>query len=419
MWPDVRFVGRGGSSVFGSFSVQWRRRIVLSVILKRSYLFAATMIFWLSFAALAYTYVGYPFLLGLWAKLFGRAVRKQPFAGSFTIVLAAHNEERTIEGRLTDLCRLAQIAGQTGDIIVATDGCTDATAALARTFEKEHPVRVVELRENRGKAVALSAAAALSTADILLFADARQTWADDAIPQMLANFADAEVGAVSGDLVLESSPGVLAGVGLYWRFEKWLRKQESRVHAQVGVTGAISGVRRALFEPIPPGTLLDDVYWPLRVAMRGHRVVHDDTARAFDRLPEKSSAEFRRKVRTLAGNFQLAALVPASLVPWRNPVWIPWVSRKLMRLVSPWALLGLLIAPLVIGTPGYLIFLALEGLGYALALAGLMVFRRSRLMGAAASFLVLNAAAWMAFWVWLLGRTGAAWRKTEYAKTIG
>ncbi len=372
---------------------------------------------------MVYTYVGYPLPLAAWAKLRGRKVRKGDFRGSFTIVVAAYNEEANIRRRLDELRRLIAISGREGDIIVVADGCTDRTAEIASRFAAESggaTIRVLAWSDNRGKAVSLTEAAALATGDILLFADVRQTWADDTIANLLANFADADVGAVSGDLQLESSPGVLAGVGLYWRFEKWLRKQESRVHAQVGVTGAVSGVRRPLFMPIPAGTLLDDVYWPLRVAMAGHRVVHDETARAFDRLPEKSSAEFRRKVRTLAGNFQLVALVPASLLPWRNPVWLAWVSHKLLRLVSPWALIGLFVAPLVIDEPEYWQFFGVEATCYGLALAGLIpALGQVRLLGAAASFLILNAAAWVAFWVWLLGRTGSAWRKTEYRGSAG
>src|SRR5215470_5324190 len=109
--------------------------------------------------------------------------------------------------------------------------------------------------------------------------------------------------------MLESALVVMAGGGLYWRFAKWLRQKESLIHSQVGVSGAIAAVRRELFRPIPHGTLLDDVYWPLQVAMQGYRVVHDDRARAFDRLPENPRDEFRRKVRTLAGNFQLARML--------------------------------------------------------------------------------------------------------------
>src|ERR1019366_2199678 len=111
--------------------------------------------------------------------------------------------------------------------------------------------------------------------------------------------------------------------------------------SQVGVTGAISAVRRPLFRPIPPGTLLDDVYWPMLVVLQGQRVVHDERAKAFDQLPANPHDEFCRKVRTLAGNFQLLTLLPWSAFwPWRNRVWWQWTSHKLLRLASPWALLG-------------------------------------------------------------------------------
>ena len=368
--------------------------------------------FWICLAIVLYTYIGYPVLLGVWARLRGRPVRKGDFRGSYSILLAAHNEEANIERRLNEMIGQVRKCGLSAEILVLADGCTDKTVAIAEAFGP--PVRVLDWRQKRGKAAALSDGAAAATGDILLFADARQTWADDTIPQLLGNFADPEVGAVSGDLVLESSPGVMAGVGLYWRFEKWLRKQESRIHAQVGVTGAISGVRRMLFAPIPPGTLLDDVYWPLQVALAGHRVVHDETAKAHDRLPEKSSAEFRRKVRTLAGNFQLAWMVPRSLLPWRNPVWLAWVSRKLMRLVVPWALLGLLVTTAFLGGPHHW-FLGIQVAAYLLALAGMTsAAGRFRLAGAAGSFLVLNAAAWCAFWVWISGRAGNSWAKIDY-----
>ena len=373
----------------------------------------AWIVFGVCLACVLYTFAGYPLLLGLWALVRARPVVKGSFHGSFTILLAAHNEERNIGRRVEDLRR--QIGDRDGEILVIADGCTDDTARLAERFMdgRAPSVRVLAWPENRGKAAALSAAAVEARGEILFFADARQTWADDALTQMLGNFADPQVGAVSGDLVLESAPGVLAGVGLYWRFEKWLRGRESRVWSQVGVTGAIAAGRRSLFRLIPAGTLLDDVYWPLAIAMDGHRVVHDATARAFDRLPEKSSAEFRRKVRTLAGNYQLAALLPASLAPWRNPVWLAWVSHKLARLAAPWALIGLLTSALVLGEPLMHAFAAVQVAGYVAGLFGLMT-NRSRLLSAAGSFLVLNAAAWCAFWVWLLGRTGSAWRKVEY-----
>lgn len=389
--------------------------------------------FWICLGIVAYTYVGYPLLLAL-VGLIKKGGRKiEPFTGPFSFVLSVHNEGANVIRRLDELAGLAEASGLKGEIILVSDGSTDDTVLQARTLESRG-VRILDRAEKQGKAAALSAGCALSQGDILVFADARQRWAPDALVRLLENFADPRVGAVSGDLVLETAPGVMAGVGLYWRYEKWLRKKESQIYAQVGVTGAISACRRELFRPIPPGTLCDDVYWPLCVAMQGYRVVHDERARAFDRLPEKPRDEFRRKVRTLAGNFQILTLLPASLLPWRNPVWAQWVSHKLLRLVVPWALLGLLAVNLYlvcwnppswwtgsmdqeIGTDWvFPVFLALQGLGYAVGLAGLFppVGKRLKLAGAAGSLLVLNAAAFLAFWVWISGRTGLAWGKIAY-----
>jgi cellulose synthase/poly-beta-1,6-N-acetylglucosamine synthase-like glycosyltransferase len=367
-----------------------------------------------------YCYFLYPLAIALLARWRPWPTREDgPGVGSVSVVVAAHNEEATIGRRLDELAGLVTASGLDGEVVLVSDGSTDRTAAIAEAVGP--PVRVIALAANGGKAAALNEGCAAARGEVLLFADARQRWAPDALGRLVANFRDPSVGAVSGDLVLEAAPGVTAGVGLYWRYEKWLRRNEGRVHSTVGVTGSISGVRRSLFRSIPKGTILDDVYWPLRVVLEGARVVHDDQARAFDRLPERARDEFRRKVRTLSGNFQLAASLPAALVPGRNPIWAQFLSHKMLRLVVPWALLGMLAASF--GIPGALGWALLVGqiAVYLTALLGLWrpVGRRSRLAGAAASFLVLNAAAWLAFWVWASGGAARSWHKVAYQERDG
>jgi poly-beta-1,6-N-acetyl-D-glucosamine synthase len=376
---------------------------------------AAEMCFWLCAAAVAYAYAGYPALLALAAWLRPRPVRRaaNPDA-SVSIILAVHNEEANIARRVEELTHLVQVSGLQGEILVISDGSTDATAAIARSCKG--PVRVVELPENAGKAVALSEGCRAAAHDLLVFADARQTWAADALERLVENFADPTVGAVSGDLVVQSGPGVLAGVSLYWRYEKWLRRIESRVHSMVSVTGAISAVRRELFRPIPRGTILDDVYWPLQVALQGFRVVHDPRAVAFDWLPERARDEFRRKVRTLSGNFQLVARLPSALLPWRNPVWLQLVSHKLLRLLVPWLLVALLVLGAVLPQPICRTAFWLQTEAYLVGLVGMWrpVGTRVRVAAAVASLLVLNAAAWLGFWVWVAGRADRSWTKVSY-----
>jgi glycosyltransferase involved in cell wall biosynthesis len=382
---------------------------------------ALEVLFWLGASVAVYTYVGYPFLLGLVSRLVGKPWQVAPFRTSVSIVLAVHNEEGNLPRRLNELTSLIDASGLPGEVVVVSDGSTDCSEQAARAFESRG-VRVFALEQNLGKAAALSRGAREARNELLLFADARQRWADDALVRLTENFADPSVGAVSGDLVLENVPGVMAGVDLYWRFEKWLRKTESKTGSQVGVTGAISAVRRELFPPeIPLGTLLDDVYWPLTVAMKGYRVVHDERARAFDRLPDRPSDEFLRKVRTLAGNFQLVWLLPTSLLPWRNPVWPAWISHKLLRLLVPWAMLVMLACSVFLDDTKYRVFLAAQLVAYCLGMLGLIpaVGGRFKPLGAAASLLVLNAAAWLGFWVWISGRAGRTWRKADYAVPVG
>jgi cellulose synthase/poly-beta-1,6-N-acetylglucosamine synthase-like glycosyltransferase len=372
--------------------------------------------FWALVAFVLYTYVGYPVLLAFAGRLRNRPVRTgDDKTLSVSVVLAVYNEEHGLARRLEELTNLLAATGVVGEVIVVSDGSTDGTAAVARSFTRG-TVRLIELPTNAGKAAALTAGCRAARNEILVFADARQTWAPDSLGQLLRPFADPTVGAVSGDLTIESAPGALAGVGLYWRYEKWIRRQESRIHSSVGVTGAICAVRRHLFRPIPTGTLLDDVFWPLQVALQSHRVVHESGARAFDRFPTQVRSEFRRKVRTLTGNFQLLVLLPSALLPWRNPVWFQFLSHKVFRLLVPWALLGLLGLSLALTGPVYEIALGTQVLCYTLAAAGLnqAVARRFRLASAAASFLVLNAAAWVAFWNWALGRATRSWVKVTY-----
>ena len=339
--------------------------------------------------------------------------RQAPFIGSFSIILAVRNEQPHIERRLNELTQLAADTHLPHEIIVVCDGCEDRTPFIARQFQNVH---VLELQQNLGKSAALSHGAVMGRNDILLFADARQSWTGDTIPLLLENFSDPQVGAVSGNLVVESAPGVMAGVGLYWRFEKWLRRTESQAFSMVSVSGSIIAVRRPLFCHIPAGCLLDDVYWPLRVAMQGFRVVHDPRAIATDRLPDRAADEFKRKVRTLSGNFQLLALLPGAILPWQNPVWFQFWSHKLLRLVVPWALIATFAISCILQHPIYRFAFFAQLAFYALALLGLPRTSAARLkpVSAAASFLVLNTAALIAFCVFVTGRSGRSWTKVSY-----
>jgi len=379
------------------------------------------LVFWASVLLVGYVYVAYPLAVWFLAYLWPKPIRRRgPLPRSVSFIVAARNEGPRIAQRIEELKRQLDAAGVQGEVILVLDApdCPDGQfAALAA----DPRVQVVRLPEHRGKAAAISEGARRAKYEILALADVRQRWHEDALERLLENFRDPRIGAVSGDLVLESPTGVVQGVGLYWKYEKWLRRSEARFDSVVLVTGAICAVRRELFEGVPAAAVADDLYWPLRVIMRGYRVVHDCRARAFDRLPAGARDEFRRKLRTLAGNYQLITLLPSGLLPWKNRVWWQFVSHKLLRLAVPWALLAAALASALADGVLYQSLCLGQAAGYGLLLGVVATGTagRWRLSSAAASFALLNLAAWLAFWVWLSGNAGRSWGAVGYADAVG
>lgn len=345
-------------------------------------------LFWASIVFVWYVYAGYPLLISVWAALAARPVRKPPSAHyqpTVSVVIAARNEARRLAARIDNL--LEQDYPSPLEIIVVSDGSTDGTADTVASFGKR--VRLIELPRG-GKPLALNAGVAAARGEVVVFADARQRFAPNAVTALLSNFGDPTVGAATGELVLDCEAGVSAGdssvaegVGLYWKYEKALRRHESRVWSTLGATGAIYAIRRELWRPLPPETLLDDVLAPMRIVLDGKRVVFEDRARAFDRVSATGADESRRKIRTLAGNYQIVALEPRLLIPLVNPVWLQYVSHKLGRLLAPWALLAILASSAALASRGwpYALALLVQLCFYGLAIFGGLLESRNRTAG--------------------------------------
>lgn len=340
-------------------------------------------LFWISFAVIGYVYIGYPLLLAAWARLARRTPRKWTAHTdwpSVSVVLAARDEGHRLPERIRNLLTITYPGPR--ELIVVSDGSTDETAHVVRAFGGA--VTLVEVPAG-GKPLALNAGVARSRGDILVFADARQQFSNEALLHLVSNFADPQVGAVTGELVLdvevdETDSTVGDGLGLYWRYEKWLRRNESQVWSTLGATGAIYAMRRELWRPLPADTLLDDVLAPMRAVLAGRRVVFEERARAYDRTSANATAESRRKVRTLAGNYQILAQEPRLLLPVLNPVWLQYMSHKIGRLFVPWALAGAFFASALLMFDGWIYAGAfvVQALFYGLAAYGAWSEYRSR-----------------------------------------
>ncbi|MEO6170522.1 MAG: glycosyltransferase family 2 protein [Lysobacter sp.] len=382
----------------------------------------AALVFWLCVAITAYAYAGYPLLVMLLARRSGRAPttaspadRSSGIADwpSLTVVVAAHNEAPRIAARVRDILAQAYPADRL-QIRVVDDGSTDATAHEAALQDPR--VRVISLPCNRGKAEALNAAMVGITTDLVVFTDARQCFAADALRQLVRPFADPAIGAVSGELVIRTTDAdsLAEGVGLYWRMEKALRFNEARLGWLHGVSGAIHAIRAGLFRPMPAGTVLDDMWIPMQVLLGGHRVWMARDAIAWDSASAQPGEEFARKLRTLAGNWQLLARLPVLISPWRNPVFLAWFSHKFLRLLVPWALLAALVSCALAPGPLYRTLFVLQLVGYAWAAAGLWfpkLAARVPLLPAAGTFLMLNLAALLALPASLAWQPSQLWKR--------
>jgi poly-beta-1,6-N-acetyl-D-glucosamine synthase len=385
-------------------------------------------IFWIAVALVGYSYLGYPVWLWLRSRWSPRPVRRNSAATpAVSAVMVVRNEEAVIARKLDNLLAL-DYPREKLDVVVVSDGSSDGTAAILADYAGDQAVpmpvsgdeptvartcvRTLLKPLSQGKAAGLNDAIKLATGEVLLFTDARQPIEASALRLLIENFADPEVGAASGELMLGDpvSGETGQGMGLYWQIEKQIRELESASGSVVGVTGAIYCARRILVDPLPEGTILDDVLLPMQIVRKGFRVVFDSRARAWDVPYLGKGREFARKVRTLSGNYQLLQLAPW-LLSSQNPIRFEFISHKLSRLASPFALLAVLIASLFLPQPFYRAALGAQLAFYVLSLAafaGVKIGPLSRIADPARTFVILNTAAMVAFINFVTGRK-AVW----------
>jgi len=316
---------------------------------------------------LGYIYVGYPLLMAGLALIRRRPVQKGPFSGGVSVLIAAHNEKEALPRKVKALLELAQ-KEPIREICLGLDGCTDGTGDRVREaiegsletgdrgqetgWRGEYPIfkgapgleskaipalHILEFEEQRGKAAVLNDLMGKATHPIFVMMDARQRAEPGCIDRLVENFADPQVGVVSGALMYEAAEGsAQKGADSYWDYEKQLRLNESRFGSVPGATGALYAIRKELCRPIPENTLVDDVLIPMRAVLMGFRCLFEPSARVFDLPSVNFIQENIRKRRTLAGIWQCWSIEPKIFSVLANPIWFQWISHKFLRLLTPY-----------------------------------------------------------------------------------
>ncbi len=374
-------------------------------------------LFWASIFVLVYTYAGYPLQLAILAKLRPTPVKRGAITPDVIMIVVGYNEGQRIGSKI-ETCLNQDYDATRLKVLIASDGSTDHMCDIVA----RHPDPRVSLLANtarRGKAACLNDAVSHTQQPIIVFTDARQRLHPQAVSRLVANFADPAIGAVSGELVFEDENGspFSEGIGAYWKYEKFIREHEAISGSVVGVTGALYAIRRECYTPIPVETILDDVAIPMQAAMQGWRISFESGAIAYDKPSQDAEKEKVRKVRTLAGNFQLMHLVKGITQPWANPLWGRFFAHKVLRLICPLALVAALLSHAALALNGGGLFLwsfFIHILGYLVTIASMSSPRlqASTPLRLCATFLHLNLFVVLGFLSYATGQQSHLWNRS-------
>ena len=370
-----------------------------------------TIVFALTVLLFLYTMIGYPILLDRLARRYRRPVRKDSsLTPSVTVLIPVRNGGNWIKRKLESVLAL-DYPRELLDVLVVSDGSTDSTEEIAAQFAPQG-VRLIRIPPG-GKPAALNAGRRQATGEIILFTDVRQEIEAGSLRKLVACFADPTVGVVSGDVIIRQSGRETENhVGFYRKFETRMRDSIGELDSMFGAQGAFYSMRRELTVDIPHQILLDDMYQPLSAFVRGYRLIMEMEAVSYDE-PVGLDSEFWRKVRTLAGNYQILAAYPEMWTPGKR-LWWHFLSYKVARLLLPFLLIVIAISSFYLPAP--FLYLALAG---QVALYGAALVDRlipeggpiKKITSAAATFLVMMAAAFCAPFMTFLSRE-KLWRPT-------
>jgi biofilm PGA synthesis N-glycosyltransferase PgaC len=370
----------------------------------------AKIIFWISLATPAYAYIGYPLVLLALRLVLRQPVSKRPFRPFVSLLVPAYNEAGVMERKIENSLALEYPPDRL-EIVIASDGSRDATANIARRRADGTRIRLLAFPKNRGKMATLNASVPQLRGEVIVFSDATAMLEPDSVRLLMESFADPTVGAVSGCYKVAGAAGVSIGRSedLYWRYESFLKTQESQLASTVGGHGHLHAIRKELYSYPSTGTINDDYVIPLSVLAKGYRAVYEPNAVVYEEAKEMTG--FARRIRIMAGNIQQLRHVRSLLRPLRALPLFFLLSHKASRLVAPFALLAAFAAnTFLLSAPLYVSLFCGQAIFYLLATMGIVCTLRPRALMLPFYFSMINAAAFFGFYHALTNRRSMAWK---------
>lgn len=376
--------------------------------------FTAEVIFWLSAAALCYTYAGYPILLMLVSTIRPRRVSRGEFESTISVVITAYNEERDLAAKLENTLAL-DYPPELLEIIVASDCSNDHTDAIALQFASRG-VRLHRQPERLGKTAAQNSAVELARGEIIVFSDATSHYQPNALRALMPNFADPSVGCVAGRLIYvdRSNSQIGRGARSYWNYETFLKTHESRACSLIGASGCLYAVRRAAYIPLYHEACSDFII-ATKMVEQGLRAVYEPDAICQEETNRRADDELKMRVRVIAQTFTDLWRHRRMLNPLTNGFYaVQLLSHKVMRYLVPFFLIAFLAGSAALA-PGSLVFrivLAGQLVCYAGALIAWLLEGarvRHRLLSLPHYFVLTNVASLIALYQFLRGERYAQW----------
>jgi len=377
---------------------------------------SAIFLFWMSLFVILYVYVGYPVLLWLWGR--GRSAPQYDSVAlpSITIMISAYNEERYIEKKIKNALSI-DYPKESMQVVVISDGSSDRTLEIANSIKDER-LKVIEVVERKGKPNALNQGLKFATGEVLVFTDANVFFDEHSIQALVKPFSDVRCGAVSGcvELVAMES-GEPLGEGAYMKYERFMQSYESLLETMVGIDGGMFAIRSQYVTKVPEDIILDDFYLAMRAIANDGQIIYESNATAEELVPASVSQEFRRKTRIAAGGFQVLKYMDFLKKPFSHlKATLFFVSHKLLRWLSPFFLLTLLLSSVYLSGMQYVnVFLWLQIAFYALAMVGHLApaLRNKTIIYIPYYFSAMNMACFIGFWRYLLGKQKVTWNRVE------